>query len=342
MAEKRATATYEGIMKDLREGRYKPFYLLTGDEAYYIDKIADYIAEHAIKEEERDFNQTVLYGLDTTPAFVMDSAHALPMMAKYQVVILKEAQLMRGIEQLEKYFKKPVSSTILVVCYKKETPKTKKGWIGEAEKNGVFFESKKLRDYALPAFVTQYVKTKGADIEQKTALMVSESIGSDLSRITSELDKMFISLPEGQKRITPDIVEKRIGISKDYNIFELRDAILKKDVLKANTIVKYFDKNPKSGNLHSLVPQLFAFFQNLLSAYYCPNKTKEEELAAWLGLRGPWAAKDYMAAMRLYNATKVMYIIQKLRTIAAKSNGLDNKNATEGELMQELVFFILH
>ena len=173
-------------------------------------------------------------------------------------------------------------------------------------------------------------------------MMVAESIGSDLSRITSELDKIFISLPEKQRRITPEIVEEFIGISKDYNIFELRDAIARKDVLKANRIVKYFDKNPKSGNLHSLVPQLFSFFQNMMAAYYCPNRNREDELAAWLGLRGSWAAREYVSAMRLYNPTKVMYIIQKLRTIAAKSNGLDNKNTTEGELMQALVFFILH
>lgn len=342
MAEKHVAHTFESIMKELKAGVYRPIYLLMGDEAYFIDKISDYIAENAVSEEERAFNQVVVYGLDTTPAQVMDAAHAMPMMAKYQVVIIREAQLMRGIEQLEKYFRKPIQSTIFVVCYKKEPPKSRKGWVGEAEKNGVVFESKKLRDYALPGFVTQYLKVRGADIEQKAAMMVSESIGADLSRIASELDKMLISMPEGKKRITPDTVEQNVGISKDFNIFELRDAIVKKDVVKANTIAKYFDKNPKSGNLHSLVPQLFYFFQNLMAAYYCPNKTHEEELAAWLGLRGGWAARDYLTAMRLYNATKVMYIIQKLRTVAAKSNGLDNRNTTEGELMQELVFFILH
>ena len=320
MAEKHVAHTFESIMKELKAGVYRPIYLLMGDEAYFIDKISDYIAENAVSEEERAFNQVVVYGLDTTPAQVMDAAHAMPMMAKYQVVIIREAQLMRGIEQLEKYFRKPIQSTIFVVCYKKEPPKSRKGWVGEAEKNGVVFESKKLRDYALPGFVTQYLKVRGADIEQKAAMMVSESIGADLSRIASELDKMLISMPEGKKRITPDTVEQNVGISKDFNIFELRDAIVKKDVVKANTY----------------------FFQNLMAAYYCPNKTHEEELAAWLGLRGGWAARDYLTAMRLYNATKVMYIIQKLRTVAAKSNGLDNRNTTEGELMQELVFFILH
>lgn len=342
MADKRSGTTYEEIMKDLRERKFKPVYVLAGDEPYYIDLIADYIANNAIEPEQRDFNQVVVYGLDTTPARVMDAAHAAPMMSDYQVVIVREAQLMKGVEQLEKYIRKPFPTTILVICYKKEAPRTKKGWIGEAEKNGVFFESKKMRDYALPGFITAYLKRKGCEIEQKATLMIAEFIGADLSRIVSELDKLFLTLPEGEKRIVPEFVEKQIGISKDYNVFELRDAIVKKDVVKANRIANYFDKNPKAGNLHSIVPQLFSFFQNLMLAYYCPQKQKEEDLASWLGLRNGWAARDYVTALRNYNATKTMYIIQKLRSIAAKSNGLDNRSATEGELMREMIYFILH
>lgn len=342
MAEKRNVATYEGIMKDLKNRNFKPVYLLMGDESYYIDKIADYIADNVLQPEERDFNQMILYGLDTTPVQVTDAAHAFPMMAEHQVIIVREAQLMKNIEALEKYMAKPVPSTILVICYKKEAPKSKNGWVGEAEKNGVFFESKKLRDYQLSSFVNSYLKQKGVDIEPKACAMITESIGADLARISSELDKLFITLPKGHTRIVPEFVEEQIGISKDFNVFELRNAIATKDVLKANRIVKYFDKNPKAGNLHSIVPQLFTFFQNLMSAYYCPNKQRDEDLAAWLGLRSAWAAREYMGALRLYNATKTMYIIQKLRTIAAKSNGLDNRSASEGELMQELIYFILH
>ena len=342
MAENKAGATFDGIMKDLKDRKFKPVYLLAGEEPYYIDKIADYITDNVLQPEERDFNQMVLYGLDTTPVQVMDAAHALPMMAEHQVIIVREAQLMKNIEALEKYLAKPVPSTILVICYKKEAPKSKKGWVGEIAKNGVFFESKKLRDYQLPSFVVSYLKGRGVDIDQKACSMICDSIGADLARITTELDKLFITLPEGETRIVPEFVEKQIGISKDFNVFELRSAIANKDILEANRIVKYFDKNPKAGNLHSIVPQLFTFFQNLMSAYYCPNRQREEDLAAWLELRGAWATREYIGAMRLYNATKTMYIIQKLRTIAAKSNGLDNRSATEGELMQELIFFILH
>lgn len=341
MAEKRAAASYESIMKELKSGQFRPVYLLMGDEPYYIDKIADYIADHAIAPEERDFNQTVVYGIDTTAARVIDTARTVPM-APYQVVIVREAQLMPGLEQLEKYMSRPVPTTILVVCYKKEPPKTRKGWVGEAEKHGVLFESRRLRDYQVPAFVASYAKTRGIDIEPKAAAMVSEHIGADLSRITSELDKLLLTLPKGERRIGPDFVEEQIGISKDYNVFELRDAIARKDVLRANRIVKYFDTNPKAGNLHTVVPALFSFFQNLMAAYYCPDRKREDSLAAWLNLRGAWAAREYLAAMNSYSATKTMYIVQKLRTIAAKSNGLDNRSATEGELMQELVFFILH
>lgn len=342
MAEKRTANNYDTIMKSLNERKFSPVYLLMGNEPYYIDKISDFIANNAIKPEERDFNQIVLYGLDTTPAQIMDAAHAVPMMAEYQVIIVKEAQLLKGIESLEKYLKNPIPTTILVICYKKEQPKSKNAWINEASKHGVVFESKKIKDNALPSFISSYLAKRGKTIDQKACMMMVEHIGADLNRVASELDKLLITLPQNELNITPEFVERQIGISKDYNIFEFRDAIVRKDVLKANRIMKYFDKNPKAANLHSVVPQLFSFFQNLMIAHYCPNQKTQDNIADWLGLKNAWAAKDYMTAMRLYNATKTMHIIQKLRSIAAKSNGLDRGNSTDGELMQELIFFILH
>lgn len=343
MAEKRSTGvTFQSIMSDMKAGKYAPVYLLMGEEPYFIDKIADFIAENAIKPEERDFNQVVFYGLDTTPVQVMDAAHAAPMMAEHQVVIVREAQLMKGVEQLEKYMKHPVAQNILVICYKKETPRSKKGWVSEAEKNGVFFESKKFRDYQLADFITGYLKTKHVDIEAKAVSMIADHIGADLARLSSELDKLIIALPNDNRRIVPNFVEEQIGISKDFNPYELRDAIIKKDVVKANLIAKYFDNNPKAGNLHSIVPTLFSYFQNLMLSYYCPGKNNENELAVWLGLRGGWAAREYQTGMRNYTAIKTMQIIQMLRTTAAKSNGLDSRSASECELMQELLYFILH
>lgn len=342
MAEKRTSATYESIVKDLREQKLAPIYLLMGDEPYFIDRLTELISEAALKPEERDFNQIVLYGLDTNPVQVTDAALTAPMMAQRQVIVVREAQLMKGIEQLEKYMKRPSPATVLVICYKKEAPRSRKGWIAEAEKNGVLFESTKLRENALPGFISAYAKSKGKDIEPKASSMIAESVGADLSRLTCEIDKLLITLTSSESRITAEKVEEQIGISKDFNTFELRDAVVRKDVMKCNRIMKYFDNNPKAGNLHSVIPVLFPFFQNLMAAYYSPDRNNENALATFLGLRGGWAAREYISAMRLYPPMKVMQIIQKLRNTAAKSNGLDNKSATDGELMQELLFFILH
>lgn len=342
MAEKRAGATFETIMKDLKAGRFAPVYVLVGDESYYIDQIADFIAENALKEEERDFNQTVFYGLDSTPAKVMDTAHGAPMMAKYQVVIVKEAQLMRGIDHLEKYLKNPVPSTILVVCYKKEAPKGKKSWIGEAEKNGVVFKSDKLRDYELPGFVSSYLKTKGLDIEQKAQMMIVDSIGNDLARITTEIDKLLLTLSPNEKRVTPEHVEQQIGISKDFNPYELLDAVIKRDIMKANRIVKYFDKNEKEGDIHMICPMLFNYFQNLMIASTCKNRANRAEVAAALELAPEWRANNYMDGLKNYAPLKIMQIISKLRSSLAKSNGVGNRSASSGQLLQELIFFILH
>ena len=268
-------------MKELSERKFSPVYLLMGDEPYYIDKIADYITNNAIKEEERDFNQIVLYGVDSTPTQIMDAAHAVPMMAEYQVIIVREAQLLKGIEALEKYLRNPIKTTILVICYKKEAARTKKGWIAEAEKNGVVFESKKIRDYALPAFITSYLKTRKMEIDQKACMMIADSIGADLNRVVSELDKLFIAMPEDMKCITPEFVEQKIGIPrilrpersslaqiKEMSSVKTGEVLAKRDVLAA---VVYFAaakhkapsakrKNPSS---RKIFQSCFQFLPNL-------------------------------------------------------------------------------
>lgn len=342
MAEKVKLSSYDEIMKDMRARKFAPIYLLFGTEPYYIDLITDYIAENAIKPEERDFNQMVFYGLDTQPSQAMDAAHAAPMMAEYQVVIIREAQLMRGVENLEKYFRKPVPSTIFVVCCKKDIPRSKKGWIEEASKNGVIFVSNKLRDRDLPGFITTYLKNGRFDIEPKAVSMIADSIGPDLSRIASELDKLIVGISDKETRITPELVEEKIGISKDYNPYELTDAIIKKDVLKVNRIVKYFDKTQSDAGTHQLIPLLFRFFQDLMAVWYCPNKSRREDIAAFMGLSNPWQANNFIEGMKRYNALQTMRIIQKLRETAAKSNGLDRRTESYGEMMQELMYFILH
>lgn len=341
MAENK-TVTYNGIMADLKARKFAPVYYLMGDEAYYIDKIADYIADNVLSPEERDFNQTVMFGSDVTAAQIADAAKRYPMMAEYQVVIVKEAQNLRNTDALDAYLKSPLKSTVLVMCHKNGVLDRRKKLSATIEKAGVLFESKKLRERDLPPFIESYLRQRGASIVPKSQQIIADSIGADLNRLVGELDKLLIALPENDRRVTPQVVEQQIGVSKDFNSFELRDAVVNRNIFKANQIVKYFDENPKAGSLYSFLPMLFNYFQNLMIAFYCPQKENPEALAKWLDLRSAWAAKDYMTGMRNYSGMKVMQIITKFREIDAKSKGLDNPNTPAGELMKELIFFIFH
>jgi DNA polymerase-3 subunit delta len=337
------TVTYDSVMSELKARHFKPIYYLMGDESYYIDKISDWIAENVLQPEERDFNQTVLFGSDVNASQIVDAAKRYPMMSEYQVLIVKEAQNVKNVEPLEKYLKAPMSSTILVMCHKNGTiDGRKREYVKAIQQAGVLFESKKLRERELPAFIEQYLKTRGASIDPKSTQMIADAIGADLNRLTSELGKVLLGLPEQDRRVTPQVVEDQIGVSKDYNAFEFRDAIVNRNILKANQIIKYFDENPKAGGLYALLPMLFNFFQNLMLSYYCPQKNSQEALAQWLDMKSPWGVRDYMTGMRNYSGMKVMQIISKIREIDAKSKGLDNPNTPPGELMRELIFFTLH
>ena len=336
MAEAK-NVSFDSIMRDLKARKFAPVYYLMGDEAYYIDQIADYIAEHALQPEERDFNQTVLFGSDVTASQIADTARRYPMMSERQVLIVKEAQNIKQTEPLEKYFNAPMASTILVMCHKNGSiDGKKKNYLKAIQAAGVLFESKKLKDRELPGFIERYLGAKEVKIDPKSTQMIADNIGADLSRLTSELEKVILALPKENRVVTPQIVEDQIGVSKEFNGFELRDAIVNRNVYKANLIIKYFDENPKAGSIYSFLPMLFNFFQNLMIAYYAPNNKSQEGVAEWLELKSPWAAKDYMTGM------KVMQIISKFREIDAKSKGLDNPNTPPGELMKELIFYILH
>ena len=342
MAETK-NVTYSSIMKELQSGQYRPVYYLMGEESYYIDKICDYIAEHALQPEERDFNQTIMFGSDVNASQIADAARRYPMMAERQVIIVKEAQNLKNTDALEKYLKQPSVTTVLVICHKNgKIDGRKREYVKAIQQAGILFESQKVKDRDLPAFIEEFVKQKNASIDPKSTQLIADAIGSDLSRLVSELEKVLLGLPEESRRITPQVVEDRIGVSKDFNGFELRDAIVNRNVYKANQIINYFDKNPKAGSIYSFLPMLFNYFQNLMIAFYSPNKDSQEEVAAWLELRSPWAAKDYMTGMRNFTAMKTMQIISKLREIDAKSKGLDNPNTPPEELMKELIFYILH
>lgn len=333
--------TYEGILTDLKNGKYYPVYYLMGEEAYFIDQIGDYITNNVLSEDEKEFNQTIVYGMDTDISTVINAAKRYPMMSKYQVVMVKEAQSLKNLEELSYYLHKPLESTILVFCHKHGSLDRRKKVVAEIEKTAVLYESKKIKDAQLPGFIASYIKQKGVDIEPKAAAMLAEFVGTDLSRLTGELEKLVITLPQGQTRITPELIEKNIGISKDYNNFELRNALVEKDILKANTIIKYFEENPKTNPIQMSLSLLFSFYSNLMLAYYAPEKS-DQGVAAWLGLRSPWLAKDYMTAMRKYSGIKVMQIIGEIRQADAKSKGVGGASISSGDILRELIFTILH
>lgn len=333
--------TYEEIVRNLRNKVYASVYFLMGEEDYYIDRISDYIIDTVLTDTEKEFNLTVLYGSDTDIATIINAAKRYPMMSKYQVVAVREAQAIRNLDELVYYLQKPLESTILVMCYKHGALDRRKKLVAELEKAGVLFESKKLKDAQLPGFITSYLKRKQVEIEPKASEMMAEFVGTDLNRMAGELEKLVITLPAGQRRITPEQIERNIGISKDYNNFELRNALIEKDVLKANRIIKYFEENPKNNPLQVTLAVLFNFFANLMLVYYAPDKS-DRGIAAHLGLRSPWQAKDYENAMKRYTGVKVMQIVGAIRQCDAKSKGVGNSSVSDGELLRELVYFILH
>ena len=333
--------SYEDIVRSVKNKDYAPVYFLMGEENYFIDRISEYIMSSVLTEEEKEFNMTVLYGAETDISTVINAAKRYPMMSKYQVVVVKEAQSLKKIEDLIYYIQKPSSTTVLVVCYKHGVLDRRKKFTSELEKSCVLFESKRIKEGKLPDFISSYLKRKRVDIEPKASLLMAEFVGTDLSRMAGELEKLIITLPTGKTRITIEQIERNIGISKDYNNFELKEAIITRDVLKANKIVNYFNNNKKNNPIQKTLAVLFGYFQNLMLAYYAPNKS-EQGIATFLGLRSAWLAREYIAGMRTYSGVKVMTIIRAIRDCDAKSKGVGNSSMSDGEILKELIYFILH
>lgn len=333
--------TYEDILKELRAGQYRPVYYLMGDEPYYIDLISNYIIDNVLDEAEKEFNLTVMYGADVDMATVINTAKRYPMMAEYQVVVVREAQAIRNMDDLVYYLQNPLRSTLLVFCHKHGVLDRRKKLAAEIDKAGILFESKKVKEAQLPAFIASFMKRKRIDIEPKACAMLADFVGTDLTRLTGELNKLTLTLPKGKTRITPEQVEHNIGISKDYNNFELRSALVEKNVLKANRIIKYFEENPKTNPIQMTLSLLFSFYANLMLAYYAPEKS-EHGVATFLGLKTPWQAREYLNAMRLYSGVKTMQIIEEIRYTDAKSKGVGNSSLSDADLLRELIFKILH
>lgn len=342
MPEKKSAVTFDSVMRSLKKGEYAPIYILMGDESYYIDQISNYIQEHALTPDEQAFNQTVVFGADVNAAKIADLAMSYPMMANRRVVIVKEAQAIRSLDKLERYMQKPLMSTVLVICYKNGTINRRLKWMLAAERNGIVFESMKMREWQLPGFIQGWLADRKVSIDPKSATMIAEHIGADLNRLISELEKLLIILPKDDRRVTPEMVEQNIGVSKDFNTFELRDAIVNRNIYKANQIVKYFNTSGRGDNAFKIVPFLFSYFQNLMVAFYLPNRNDPQALADGLELRSKYSAQSYLTGLRNYSATKTLQILDKIRETDAKIKGLDNPSTSTSDLMKELIFFILN
>lgn len=328
----------EKIIADIKNRKLKPIYFLMGDEPYYIDLIADCIDKTVLTEDEKGFNQVVLYGRDTTVEDVVANAKRYPMMAEYQVVIVKEAQeLSRNIDKLEAYAENPQPTTVLVFCYKYKTLDKRKKVTKNIEKNGVLFESKKLYENQVGNWITQTLIASGYKIEPKASAMLVEFLGTDLSKISNELDKLKIILPQGTL-ITAEHIEKNIGISKDYNVFEFRSALGEKNILKANRIAQYFAQNPKDNPITLITSQVFAFYLQLLQYHGLSDKSPAN-VAKVLKVN-PYFVKDYETAARNYPMKKVSAIVAALREIDLKSKGVGANALPPNELLKEMLIAI--
>jgi len=333
-------SNYEEIISDLKKRIFKPVYFLAGEEPYYIDLITDYIEANVLPEAEKSFNQVVIYGEDTTVPAIIETSRRFPMMASHQVVIVKEAQTVKKIEDIVIYVEKPMPSTILVINYKYKAVDKRTKLYKALETHALYFESARLRDYQVPAWIEQYLMIKGIKIDPSSSAMLTEYLGTDLHKIANELDKLLITLPQGKPVITTELIEKNIGISKDYNNFELQKAIGEKNILKANMIARYFANNPKDNPITLTIASLFSYFTKLLTYHYLTDKSKNN-VAAVLKVN-PYFVKDYELSASKYNVSKTVMVISLLRTYDMKSKGYGDVSSEPGDLLKELLFKILH
>ena len=328
------------IVNDIKAGNIKPIYFLMGEEPYYIDKLSDYIEDNVLTDDEKGFNQTVLYGRDVTIEDVVSAAKRYPMMAEKQVIIVKEAQdLSRTIEQIEKYAENPMQTTVLVFCYKYKTLDKRKKALKILAKNGLVYESKKLYENQVGQWITRVLKPKGYEIEPKANAMLVEFLGTDLSKINNELEKLQIILPKGST-FTAKHIEENIGFSKDFNVFELRKALGERNQLKSYKIVQYFAENPKENNIVMVVGLIFAFYVQVLKYHGLKDKNPAN-VAKVLGVN-PFFLKDYDVALKNYPMKKVSQIINSLRETDVKSKGVGSNALPLSDLYKEMLFAIFN
>lgn len=337
---KKTGLSFEQIMTDLKKGSYQSIYFFTGEENYYIDKLTDFIIENALPENEKAFNQTIFYGKDTEAIKVIESARRFPMMAVKQLVVVKEAQEMKDFFKLETYIENPLKSTILVLAYKYKKADSRLKFFKTLKEKGVFFESEKHYDDKIPEWIAARIREKGYAIEPKAASLLTEFVGNDLSRLENEIEKLYVALPAGLKTITSELIERNIGISKEYNVFELQAALTRKDHSRAHQIVRYFASNPKNNHIIMVTGQLFSFFSKILLYHTLQDKTPGN-VASGLKVH-PFFAKDYIAAGKTYPPKKVIEIIGLLREYDLRSKGFGDSSTENGDLLKELVFKIMY
>lgn len=333
------------IIREVKAGKFQPIYVLHGEEPYFIEEIVNAIKDHAVDEACKDFNETVLYGRDVEIDDVLASARRFPMMAERQLVLVKEAQDLKcwkrkdELDKLRVYAESPVGSTVLVLAYMNKKIDGRVKAVKTMSKNGVLFLSEKVRDYKLPSWIEGYVSDSGLRIDPSASQLLAEYLGNDLRKVCNEMGKLKVVLPEGTT-VTTEVIEKHIGISKEYNVFELQRALGLKDVAKASRIVNHFEANPKNNPLAMVVPVLLSYFNRIM--VYHGLKDKSQQGASRAMACSPYAVRDYAAASRVYSPGKLIRIFSYLREADKKSKGQGNATIPEGMLLREAVFKIMH
>lgn len=341
MAESAKSLTAEDVVREVRAGHVAPVYYLMGEEDYYINELSTFLMDALLKPEERDFNLDVVYGADTDAAQVAELARAYPMMAERRVVVVREAQDLGSLDALDDYLQKPCDSTVLVFCHKHGVLDKRKAVAKKIMKVAVVYESKRLKDYQLPPFITRYFKRRSLEVEPQASQMLALHVGTDLCRLTGEMDKLALALAPGERLVTASLVERQTGVSREYNDFELQSALACRDMERVAGIVKYYQGSPRSFVLQRTLANLFTFFSDLMVAYYAPDRS-DRGVAAWLG-KADWQVRDkIMPALNNYSGVKTMLILAEIRRTDARSKGLEGGKTADGELLQDLIFFILH
>jgi len=332
---------YKAIVKDIQNKKFEKIYFLHGEEGFFIDEITNELIKNVLEPHAKDFNQAIIYGKDADVLNVVSEAKGYPMMASRKLVILKEAQEIKDKDfaLFESYFEQPSELTVFVINYKHKNFDSRKKIAKTAARNGIIFKSDKVKDYLLAEWISNYVKTVGYGISSKASILLAEFLGSDLSKISNELNKLFILLEKGTT-INEIHIEENIGISKDFNTFELINAISVRDVNKSYQIAKYFEHNPKAGDLHQIIPSAFGFFSKIMKIHFLPNKTKEG-VAAALKVH-PYVASQMINASKVYNPKKIASNISILHEYDLKSKGINNSSFPQSELMREMLYRLLH